>query len=241
MDATQENTTTVGDEIKAEDGTWFFGGNTPKSFNEHVRKSVPYYLDGHDLTLAMSNYFVQPDSVGYEIGSSTGVLTRKLAEHYPSSRWVGLDITEEMVDEARKSSSDLNNVSFEHISAADYDFEPSDFIVSYYTMQFVRPRQRQLFVDKIYNALNWGGAFVVFEKVRAPDARFQDLMSGIYVDYKLDQGYTANEIIGKSKSLKGVMEPFSTQGNLDLFKRAGFIDVMSVFKYICFEGFLCVK
>ena len=45
----------------------------------------------------------------------------------------------------------------------------------------------------------------------------------------------------KSRSLKGVMEPFSTQGNLDMLKRAGFQDVMTIQKYVCFEGFLAIK
>ena len=55
-------------------------------------------------------------------------------------------------------------------------------------------------------------------KVRGPDARFQDIMSLIYNEYKIDQGYSY-DIIGKSSSLKGVLEPFSTQGNIDLAKR----------------------
>jgi tRNA (cmo5U34)-methyltransferase len=38
-----------------------------------------------------------------------------------------------------------------------------------------------------------------------------------------------------------VLEPCSTQGNLDLMKRAGFVDVMSVMKWACFEGFLAIK
>ena len=66
----------------------------------------------------------------------------------------------------------------------------------------------------------------MFEKVRFPDARFQDIMSQIYIDFKLDQGFSEIDIINKSKSLKGVMEPFSSQGNLQLLKRAGFKDIV---------------
>jgi len=66
-----------------------------------------------------------------------------------------------------------------------------------------------------------GGAFLYFEKVRPPDARFQDIMTGIYNEYKLEQGYSPDEIIQKSRSLKGVLEPFSTQGNIDMLPRAG--------------------
>ena len=96
-------------------------------------------------------------------------------------------------------------------------------------------------VKHLLNIIVVSGAFIFFEKVRAPDARFQDIMTQVYSEYKAKQGYSAEEIIGKSKSLKGVLEPFSTQGNIDLAKRAGFNDIMSIFKNVCFEGFLAIK
>ena len=56
------------------------------------------------------------------------------------------------------------------------------------------------------------------EKVRGPDARFQDIFNQIYVEYKLSKGYTAEEIINKANSLKSVLEPFSSSGNLQMLK-----------------------
>ena len=47
--------------------------------------------------------------------------------------------------------------------------------------------------------------------------------------------------VGKTRSLKGILEPFSTQGNLDMMARAGFVDIMTVQKYLSFEGFLAIK
>ena len=57
-------------------------------------------------------------------------------------------------------------------------------------------------------------------------------MTGLYTDFKLERGYTAEEIVGKSRSLKGFLEAFSSQGNFDLFSRAGFVDSITVIKYI---------
>jgi len=108
-------------------------------------------------------------------------------------------------------------------------------------MQFIPPRDRQQLFDRIYEALNWGGAFIMFEKVRAPDARFQDIATGLYNEFKLSQGFDEKEIVGKTRSLKGILEPFSTEGNFALFRRAGFEDVTTISKYICFEGFLAIK
>ena len=96
-------------------------------------------------------------------------------------------------------------------------------------------------MDKIFLSLQWGGAFIIFEKVRGSDARFNDYMTQIYNDFKLKNGFSEEEIINKTKSLKGVLEPFSTKGNYDLLKRAGFKDVITIFKWNNFEGILAIK
>ena len=128
-----------------------------------------------------------------------------------------------------------------HADAYNFEFEKCDLFLSYYTLQFIRPRARQEVLNSIYDALNWGGGLLLFEKVRGPDARFQDMLTLLYTDYKLERGYNPVEIINKSRSLKGVLEPFSTAGNVDLLKRAGFQDIMPVMKYLCFEGYLAIK
>ncbi len=89
--------------------------------------------------------------------------------------------------------------------------------------------------------MNWGGAFIIFEKVRASDARFQDYFSQLYQEFKLNNNFTPDQIISKSKSLKRILEPFSSEANVDLMKRAGFKDIITIQKYLCFEGFLAIK
>ena len=48
-----------------------------------------------------------------------------------------------------------------------YNFKKSDFIVSFYTVQFIRQKFRQSLINKIYKSLNWGGGFFFVEKVRS--------------------------------------------------------------------------
>ena len=236
----------VGDGFQAERGNLKFSGETTKSFDEHVRKSVPLYLEGHDLICDMSDFFVKDDSVVYELGCSTGTLSLKLAEHNklkPLARFVGVDIESDMIaiaEEKQKSYSELN-IKFCTDDILAFEMEPSDLVVCYYTVQFIKPSVRQDLINKIYQNLNWGGAFLMFEKVRGADARFQDILTALYTDYKIRMGYTAEHIVSKSRSLKGVLEPFSSQGNVDMLRRAGFVDINTVQKYLCFEGFLAIK
>jgi tRNA (cmo5U34)-methyltransferase len=236
----------VGDGLEVENANWRFRGEVVAKFDEHVARSVPLYQEGHELICRVSDWFVKDGSRAYDLGCSTGALTAKLARRAAKKEkvsFVGIDAEAEMVGRARErvAEAGLDNVSFLVDDITQVELEPCDLVTSYYTIQFVRPSVRQQLFDKIYHSLQWGGAFLLFEKVRGNDARFQDILSGLYTDFKLDQGFSAEEIIGKSRSLKGVLEPFSTQGNLDLLRRAGFVDVITLFKYICFEGFLAIK
>jgi len=234
----------VGDNISAEKANWTFGGDVANSFDDHVSKSVPLYKEGHALVLGLSDFFIKNDSVVYEIGCSTGVLISKLAasnQKRESAKFVGVDVEQGMVDFAKNRYDQITNLEFLCDDIMNLEMEESDFIVAYYTVQFIRPSLRQKLIDKLYSKLKWGGALVLFEKVRGSDARFQDILTTLYNEYKLQQGYTPDDIVAKSLSLKGVLEPFSTQGNIDMLKRAGFLDVNTVQKYLCFEGFLAIK
>lgn len=239
-----EKNQAVGDGIQVENASWTFGNGVASNFSSHVSRSVPLYNDGHGLICELSDFFIKNDSICYDIGTSVGELILKLANRHkskPNVRWVGIDVEEEMISKAKENKNSLDNVDFIVSDILEFPFLGADLIISYYTIQFTRPKERQEIFNKIYNSLNWGGAFLLFEKVRAPDARFQDIMTQIYNEFKLNQGFNSEEIISKSRSLKGVLEPFSSQANIDLLKRAGFQDVMSIMKYVCFEGFLAIK
>lgn len=116
-----------------------------------------------------------------------------------------------------------------------------DLVLSLYTLQFIEPKYRQKVLTNIYRSLNWGGALILFEKIRGADARFQDILNFLYFDFKSEQGIKPTEIINKEISLRSVMEPFTIQGNLDLLKRAGFKDIMPISQYLNFKGFLAIK
>ena len=52
-------------------------------------------------------------------------------------------------------------------------FKKSSYIISAYTLQFIKPETRLQLLKKIYKSLEWGGSFIYFEK-ETEDARFQE-------------------------------------------------------------------
>ena len=231
--------------ILSKNSSWTFKGNIAKKFSSHISQSVPYYQDGHSLIANLSDFFLKENSICYDIGSSTGTMLNKIASRHKAKKiiYYGIETVPEMIKEAKKINKDkaVPKISYLNKDVGKIKLKKSDLIISYYTIQFISPKNRQSIIDKIYKSLNWGGAFIMFEKIRASDARFQDIYSLMYNDFKLKNGFSEKEIINKSRSLKGVLEPFSNRGNTDLLKRAGFKDIITVFQWLCFKGYLCIK
>jgi len=227
--------------INLENANWTFNKKIVQYFDEHIQSSIPLYNWTHVIGLKVSDFFLPNNSKMIDLGCSTGTFIKALKKRHFNKKisFIGVDEQASMIKFAKKNNK--NNVKFLNENILKTNLNNSNLITSFYTIQFIHPSLRQKLFNKIFKSLNWGGGFLFFEKVRAPDARFQDMMSQIYLEYKEDRNFTPKEILNKSKSLKGVMEPFSTSANLQLIKRAGFKDYMTVFKFLCFEGFLAIK
>lgn len=244
MNSVKKKSKSSGDNINKNLSDWSFKGDVFQNFDTHINKSVPLYNETHDLYLKLTDFFLQDKSKIIDIGCSTGTFLSKVYERHNKNskkiKFEGIDNVSEMIKFC-KMKNRKKNLKFFKGDVFKINFDNSCIISSFYTIQFISQKKRQTLINKIYKQLNWGGAFFMVEKVRGPDARFQDILNQTYIEYKLSKGYTPDQIINKSSSLKGVLEPFSSKGNLDLLKRAGFKDVISIFKYACFEGFLAIK
>ena len=217
------NSENVGDQIQAKRASWNFDGEIAKSFDNHVSKSVPGYTEGHEIIASLSDFFLTKDkSYIVDIGSSTGSLIKKLSLRHKNKdlNFVGIEPSIEMCKVAEKknssnSSDSFNSINFYTSNFLDYEIKNKVSIyISYYTMQFVHTSVRQNFIDK---------------------------MTQVYNDFKVRNGYSIEEVYKKTESIRGVLEPFSESGNIDLFKRAGFKDFTTIYHNICFRGWLLIK
>jgi tRNA (cmo5U34)-methyltransferase len=231
-------TTEVGDGIRAPDGVWTFGGETPRTFDRHLVRSIPAYLDGHELIVDIADQAVPAGGRCYDLGCSTGALTARLAERLAprGAEVIGVDREPNMIETAAERCAGIPSVHFQTAALEELEFAPADLAVCYYTLQFVPIRSRQQVVDRLHRALEPAGAIILFEKLLAPSARHQAIASGVYLDFKRRHGFTDEQIAAKTRSLRGVLQPLSAEENYARLRRAGFTSVMQVFRWMSFDG-----
>ena len=222
---------------------WTFN-QVSKTFDNHILRSIPFYAEFHRISLKLSEFFISEKTSILDIGCSTGTLLKNFSTKYPSSdykiKFVGIDPVRSMIQAAKKKNKD-KRVKFITKSLLDTNFKNFDFITSILTIQFIHPSKRYKAYKNIFNSLKVGGAFLVFEKIRAENSKFEDINTGIYFDFKRSNGFSEKEINYKTLSLRGKMDCSTSSENTTLLKKVGFSKISVVFKWFCFEAKICIK
>jgi len=232
----------VGDGIEVTQGFHFKSEAVARNFDEHVSKSVPEYDRMQEMAANLSDWFIRDGSTVVDYGAATGTtLQRMMTRHSTKKvRWLGYDSSEEMIAEAKKKGIDcitLRDLEDQTLM----EFAKNDFSVALYTAQFLRPDYREIFFRKVYHSLTTEGAFFLVEKVRCEDGLIFDIVQNIYWEGKLKNGYSAEQVLSKAKSLRGVMHPLTVRSIDEKLHRAGFEQVELVFRNLFFCGWLAIK
>lgn len=232
----------VGNKIKLRQETWSFA-DAIEHFDEHILQSIPNCQEQREYVASLARFFMHTGSLAYEIGVSTGGLARAVLERTQERqlRYIGLDIEPDMLQLARHNLSNDPRFTAIQSNAVDYNFEEHALCISYYTLQFIPLKQRQILMARIYQALAPGGAFIIYEKTMGEDARVQDMLTQLYFDFKADQGLSAQAILNKAVALRGVSMPLSLEDNRKLLQQAGFKTVEIIYRAYAFAGYMALK
>jgi demethylmenaquinone methyltransferase / 2-methoxy-6-polyprenyl-1,4-benzoquinol methylase len=75
-----------------------------------------------------------------DLACGTGILTRKIAQKFPNSRVIGIDITESYLIIAKRNSSSFKNISYLHQDAERLNLDVKfDAIISSYIPKYCDP------------------------------------------------------------------------------------------------------
>lgn len=238
------------DEVFSEDMNirdFIFDEKVASVFDDMLERSIPLYGQTQIMAMQLGKEFVQPDTNVFDIGCSTCTLLDTFASIVPDEtvNFVGIDNSKPMLEQARKKLDD--SVNKDRVSLklrdiqADMGMDNASVVFMLYTLQFVRPLQREATVRQIYDALAENGCLILVEKVLGNDSLFNRLYIEFYYEYKRKRGYTDKEIQQKRESLENVMIPYRIDENIELLKRCGFGSIDIFFKWYNWTGMIAVK
>jgi tRNA (cmo5U34)-methyltransferase len=220
-----------------------FDEKTAIVFDDMIYRSIPYYEDILDLSTNFSLKYLKNNDKVYDLGCSTG---NTLINLYKKSNiklnLIGIDNSKSMLEIAKKKSQAYNlDIKFINNDISNMILDKSKVIISNYTLQFIRPLQREKLIKKIYNSLRDDGIFIFSEKIILENKRLNKEFIDEYHNFKLLKGYTKSEITQKREALENILIPYTQNENQNMIINAGFNECEIVFKYLNFATFIAKK
>ncbi len=229
-------------DIVANEGDWAFDAQVAQNFDEHIRKSVPFYDEIQSMVLKLSEWFVRDNSVIYDLGSATGETISRLTRRYAGRKvkFVAVDSSKDMMEQARRKVQ-AENVVFHANDVMDEKIRVADLVICLYTLQFLKIKDRRKVLRTIFQGLDSGGAAIIVEKIRGESSLFEAIWTELYSDYKLRGGLTEKQILQKACSIRGIVRPLTLKENIDMLEKTGFKQIDVFFKWCNYAGMLAVK
>lgn len=228
------------------DGAWAFDANVTDVFDDMLRRSIPQYDVMRKAVFDMACAFVQPRTAIIDLGCSRGEALTALVDRYGAqNRFVGVEISDPMLDAARARFQGMINVGVVDIRKLDLrtDYPPdlASVTLCVLTLQFTPIEYRQRILRTIYQHTLPGGALILVEKVLGATADVDSLMVNTYYGLKASNGYTQEQIERKRLSLEGVLVPVTAKWNEELLHMAGFTEIDCFWRWMNFAAWVAVK
>ena len=227
-------------------GRWEFDASVTDVFNDMLQRSIPQYDVMRQAVFNLGSRYVKKNTDIVDIGASRGEAIAPFIKRFGAlNHHVLIEISEPMRTAIREQfggfektgilevRDDDLRVTFPHVKAS--------LILSVLTLQFVPIEHRQRLIQRIYDALLPGGAFIVVEKVLGATGPLDEALVDLYYGLKRENGYSQDAIDRKRLSLEGVLVPVTAAWNEELLKQAGFRQVDCFWRWMNFAGWIAVK
>ncbi len=212
-------------------------------FDDMLNRSVPFYKEMQRLSINFACNFLEENDKVYDLGCSTASTLIELSKHCDEKiKLIGVDNSAAMLNRASKKAKafgvdiELINSDLHHV-----DYTNAKLILSNYTLQFIRPLQREKLVKKIFDSLKDKGIFIFSEKVISSDSKLNKQSIDEYYEFKKTQGYSEFEISQKREALENVLIPYTEEENKKMILDAGFSHCETIFKWVNFATFIAIK
>ena len=224
-------------------GRWEFDEAVTAVFDNMLERWIPDYENMRALTTDLAVRFAQEGTTILDVGCSRGgALEPILYRLGAANNYVGIEVSEPMHKAATLRFQDVPEVEIRDTDLR-YGLGVSNVSVTLavLTVQFTPIEYRQKIIQRIYDATNSGGAFLLVEKILGSDAFVDDVLVDTYYAMKGEHGYTQEQIAAKRRSLEGVLVPVTAEWNVELLAAAGFKHIDCYWRTLNFAAWIGIK
>ncbi len=176
-----------------------------------------------------------------DLGAGTGLLTHFWYQQCPDSKYILVDIADEMLNIARKRFRGIENVSYQ---VADYINElPNDSfdtVISALSIHHLENNDKEKLFSRIYHALPNNGLFVNYDQFCAGQPEINKWYDN-YWEKQLSNSELADKDIELWRERRKLDRECSVEQEIDMMKKYKFKLVKCIYSYQKFSVIIAIK
>lgn len=176
-----------------------------------------------------------------DLGAGTGLLSYFWYRHFPKSKYVLVDIADEMLNVARERFSGLDNISY---SVSDYSQklpdEEFDCIISALSIHHLEDKRKSELFKRIYDKLPQNGIFINYDQFCASSEKVDHWFNSYWEKRLENSGLTDNDLkLWHERRL--LDRECSVEDEIKFLRESGFTQVQCVYSNQKFSVIAAMK
>jgi tRNA (cmo5U34)-methyltransferase len=219
----------------------------PEDYDSNISSILPYYSAFHKETINLVKSLPFNPKVWMDTGCGTGSLVSKAISEFPDTKFLLVDPTEGMLDQARKKLSSYPAEKLEFLRASptqelSYELkEKPDVITAVQCHHYLTREGRKKAIEVCYNLLKEGGIYITFENIRPLTEEGVSIGKRYWSNFQLSCGRSEDEVKKHLERFDTEYFPITVEEHLKLLREIGF-RVVELFWYSYMQaGFYCIK
>jgi len=210
-----------------------------KQYDVQRRKFIPCFDDYYVRSVSLLKAYANAFNKVVDLGAGSGLLTKEIYSLYPNAQYVLIDLSEDMLDVAKKRFEGLDN--FKYVKANYIDNIPdADLICSGLSIHHLEDDEKRHLYDCVYKSLPEGGCFINLDQFNSSSKLMSVLYDTWWFDFINRSGITEEERDAWLERKKLDREN-SVEETMAMLHDCGYKEVHCIYKFMKFAVVWAIK
>lgn len=219
----------------------------PEDYDARISSVLPYYSSFHQETIRLIKSLPSSPRIWIDTGCGTGSLVNRAINEFPGTKFLLLDPSEGMLEQAKQKLSSCPAESLIFLKASPtQEFsqeleEKPDVITAIQCHHYLSREGRARATSVCYNLLKESGIYIVFENIRPLTEEGVTIGKRYWGSFQSAHGRGKEEIKKHLERFDTEYFPLTVEEHLKLLREAGFRAVELFWYSYMQAGFYCIK
>jgi tRNA (cmo5U34)-methyltransferase len=210
-------------------------------YDARRRTFIPCFDDFYETSISFLSYRRKDFRNILDLGAGTGLLTKYLHDKFPDAAYTLTDISEQMLDVAKKRFAGLPGFLFEAFDYTNaFPDKKYDLVSSALSIHHLDDNDKAILYKKIFNALEDGGYFINLDQFNPASDIMNNMYEGWWTEF-IKKGNLSEEEISGLKKRRALDREDTVAGSIGKLKDAGFRIADCFYSYMKFGVIIAVK